>query len=113
MALPVWLGYVHPPYGLRLIGSTLQLLRQFVEPALQPILFDVVERLVVYSWCSAIGFAAFVGELQHIGPIHLVVQRIEAKTRRSLRFVVQRLLQLLNTWWGLLDSSPIPPSFAA
>ena len=32
--------------------------------------------------------------------IHLVVQGVEAKTRRSLRFVVQRRLQLLNTWWS-------------
>ena len=75
-SFPIRLGYVHPPHGLWSIGSTLQLLRQFVEPSLRAILLDVLKRLVVYSWCSAIGFAAFVGKLQHIRPN-------ETKTRVS------------------------------
>ena len=46
------------------------------------------------------GFAAFVGESQNVLPVHLVIQRVEAKVGRFLRFVVQRRLQLLNTFWG-------------
>jgi hypothetical protein len=98
--LPVRLWYIYPPHGLRLIGSAFQRLRQFVEPSLQPILPDVLERLVVYSCCSTVGLAAFIGERQHIRPIHFVVQGVKAKTRRFLRFLVQRRLQLLNTQWS-------------
>src|SRR5258708_6399291 len=89
-----------PPYGLRSIRSTFQLLRQFVQPLLHPILFDVLEGLAIYSCCSAIGFATFIGECQNVFSVHLVVQDIEAKVGRSLRFVVQRRLQLLTTQWS-------------
>jgi len=37
-------------------------LRQFVQPLLHPVLLDVIERLAVYSCCSAIRFATFIGE---------------------------------------------------
>src|SRR6266481_9636664 len=46
---PVRLGYIHPPYGLRSIRSTFQLLRQFVQPLLHAVLFDVLKRLAVYA----------------------------------------------------------------
>src|SRR6266513_2392386 len=88
---------IHPPYGLRSIRSTFQLLRQFVQPLLHPVRFDVLERLAVYACCSAVRFATFVGKSHHVFSVHLVVQSIEAKVGRSLRFAVQRLLQLLNT----------------
>src|SRR5216683_698585 len=52
------------------------------------------------SCCSTIGVAAFIGVNQNVLPIHLVVQSIEAKTGRFLRFRVQRRLQLLNTCGG-------------
>jgi hypothetical protein len=87
-----------PPYGLRLIRSASQLLRQFVQPLRHSVPFDVLKRLAIYAGCSAIGFAAFVGENQNVLSVHLVVQSIEAKVGRSLRFVVQRRLQLLNAW---------------
>src|SRR6202043_1533287 len=106
-------GFPPPPYGLRSIRSSFQLLRQFVQPLLRPVLFDVLERLAVYSCCSAIRFATFIGECHHVFSVHLVVQSIEAEIGRSLRFVVQRRLQLLNTQWSCLGSSPIPRSFVA
>src|SRR5207302_2182112 len=49
---------------------------------------------------STVGFAAFVGEGQNVLPVHLVVQSVETKARRFLRFHVQRRLQLLNTCGG-------------
>jgi len=76
-----------------LISSALQLLCQFVQPSLYSVRLDVLERLIVHSCCSAIGFAARVGECQNVLAIHLVVYGIEAKARRFLRFVVQRRLQ--------------------
>jgi hypothetical protein len=83
-----------------LIGSAFQLLRQFVQPTLYTVRLDVLERLIVHSCCSAIGFAARVGECQNVLAVHLVVQGMEANAGRSLRFVVQRRLQLLNACWG-------------
>jgi hypothetical protein len=72
--------------GHWLIGSAFQLLRQFVQPSLSSIRLDVLEGLAVDSCCSALGFAAFIGECQDIFPVHLVVQRVETKVGRFLRF---------------------------
>ena len=103
---------MNPPHRPRLIGSTFQLLRQFVQPALCSVRFDVVERLFIYPRCSAVGFAAFVGERQYVLPVHLVIQRIEAKVRRFLRF--RRVTQPVTSehFPGLLGSSPIPSSLS-
>jgi Ca-activated chloride channel homolog len=48
----------------------------------------LLNRVREMASCSAVGFRALVGERQHVPPVHLVVQRIEAKIRRFLRFVV-------------------------
>jgi len=80
--------------------SALQLLRQFVQPALFSVRLDVLERLIVHSCRSAIGFAARVGECQNVLAVHLVVQGVKAEAGRFLRFVVQRRLQFLNACWG-------------
>jgi hypothetical protein len=76
------------PHRLRLIGSTFQFLRQFVQPPLHTVLLDVLKCLVVHSGCSAIGFATFAGIHQNIPAAHLVVQRIETRVGRFLRFCV-------------------------
>ena len=56
-----------------------------VRPTTVPCLrFDVRERLVVHSRCSAVGLAVFVGIGQNISPIHLVVQRMETKAPTAL-----------------------------
>ena len=94
--LAVRLGDVHPPDRRRTVRPALQLLRQFAQPPLQPIRLDVLERLPVHARRSLIGLAAVVGEGQHVLAVHLVVQRVEPVARRSLRFGVQRHLQLLN-----------------
>ena len=86
--LPIRLRYINPPHRKGSIGSTFQLLRQFVQPSLYPIRLDVLERLIVHSCRSAIGFRASAGKCQNILPVHLVVQRIETKVRRFLRLAV-------------------------
>ena len=48
--------------------------------------------LLLRHWLCNISY-----ECHHVFSVHLVVQRIEAKVRRFLRFGVQRRLQLLNT----------------
>src|SRR5882762_9931835 len=47
--LPLRLGYVDPPHRKWLIGSTFRLLRQFVQPPLLAVRFDVLACLVVHS----------------------------------------------------------------
>src|SRR5665213_765582 len=90
--LPPGLRDVHPPHREWSIGPTFQFLRQFVQPSLCTVRFDVLERLIVYSSCAAISLATFVGKSQNVSSVHFVVQSIETKVRRSLRFVVQRCL---------------------
>src|SRR5437868_2117994 len=91
---PSGLGMYTRRTGSGWIGSLLQLLRQFVQPSLFSVRLDVLERLAVDSRRSAIGFAAFIGESQNVLSVPLVIQRIEAKVGRFLRFIVQRRLQL-------------------
>jgi hypothetical protein len=94
------LRYVNPPHREWSILLTFQFLHQFVQPSLRSIRRDLLERLIIYSRRATIGFRAFIGKGQYVLPVHLVVQRVEAKVRRFLRFVVQRRLQLLNTFRG-------------
>jgi hypothetical protein len=56
-----------------------------VPPSLYSVRLDVLEPLAIHSCRSAVGFAAFIGESQNVLPVHLVVQRIEAKAGRFLR----------------------------
>jgi len=53
-----------------------------------PVGLDVLEPQVIDSRCAAIGFAAGVSEPQYVLPVHLVVQSVETKVRRFLRFRV-------------------------
>jgi hypothetical protein len=47
--------------------------------------YDVFKALMIDSGCAAIGFAAGVAERQKV---HAVIQGLETKVRRSLRFRV-------------------------
>ena len=97
--LAIRLGYVHPPHGLRTIRLLAEFIRQFAQPPPQPVLGNLVERLPIDPRCPAVGLAAGVRLDQHVPAIQLVVQRIETVVWRSLRFGVQRLLQLPNLLW--------------
>jgi hypothetical protein len=84
LAIRLW--DMHPPHGCRLIPPAFQLLRQFIEPPVQPVLLDVLETLVIHTRRSFVGFAAVVGVNQNVSSIHFVVQGVEPIVRRSLRF---------------------------
>src|SRR5262249_56225211 len=86
--LPIRFGYISPPHRFWLIGSAFQFLRQFVQPSLHPVCLDVLEGLIIYSGCSTIGFAALISECQDVFSVHLVIQSIETKVGRFLRFCV-------------------------
>ena len=68
---PIRLRYIHPSNRKWLVGSILQLLRQFVQPSFYSIRFDVIERLAVDSCRSAIA-----------------LQQSEANARTSLRYTL-------------------------
>jgi hypothetical protein len=62
--------------------------RQFGQPPLDPIRFDVRKVLTVYSWCALVGAALGIGMRQDVFAADLVVQGIEAITGFRLRFRV-------------------------
>src|SRR3569833_33616 len=57
------------------------------------------ERCIRPEW-ALIASAAVVGIFQNVPPIDLVVQGVEAKAGFSLRFGMQRRLELLDTIWS-------------
>ena len=62
---PVW-GCNTRRTGSGRYVSLPQFLRQFVQPPLQPVRLDVLERLAVDPRRAAVGTAAGVGEFQHV-----------------------------------------------
>ena len=98
----------HAAHGVRPIRSSSQFGRQFVEPAVAPVRLDVLEGLAVHPRGAVVGAAALVGELQDVPSIHLVVQRVEPITRRSLRFGMQRRLEFLNLRWRCEAHANLP-----
>jgi hypothetical protein len=73
-----------------------QVVRQFVQPLLNAVFFDVRELLAVDPRRTTVGTAAVEGEAQDVATVQLVVQRIEAIAGRSLRFGMQSLLEFPN-----------------
>ena len=98
----------HTTHGVWLIRSFPQFRRQFVEPTVATIRFDVVEGLAISSRCAVVRTAPQVGELQDVPSIHLVVEPVEPIPRRSLRFGMQRRLEFLNLWWRCEAHANLP-----
>ena len=96
--LAVRLRDINPTHGLRPIRSLTEFFRQFVHPSLPAIRLDGVERLAVHPSRSSVLEAAAVGKPNYVLTIHLVVKSIEAIRGRTLRFGMQRLLELPNLW---------------
>ena len=72
--------------------------RQFAKPPPHPVRVDIREVLAVYSRCALVGAAQGIGMRQDVFAADLVVQGVEAILGFCLRFRVQRLLQLLNSF---------------
>src|SRR5271169_5938917 len=62
--------------------------RQFGQPPLDPIRFDVRKVLAVYSRCALVGAALGIGMRQNVLAADLVVQGVEPITGFRLRFRV-------------------------
>ena len=75
-----------------LIGSSVLLVperkRQFAEPPLNAIRFDIREVLTIYARRALVGAALGPGMRQDVLTADLVVQRVEAEASFSLRFRV-------------------------
>ena len=95
--LPIPLRYPHPPHRRGTVGLLPQLPRQLPKPLPHTPRLDALERLAVHTRSPARSAAAFEGVGQHVRPVHLVVELVEAKLRFRLRFRMQRLPQLLDT----------------
>ena len=94
--LPVRFRQINPPDRLRLVPFRSQFLRQFAQPAFDAVLLDVRKRLPIDAGRTAVGTALFPSGLQHVAAIHLVVQRVETKAGRTLRFGMQRRTEFLQ-----------------
>ena len=97
LSLPLAFGI-----NTRLIGRSVPLLperkRQFGQPPLHAMRFDIRKVLAVHARCALVRAALGIGMRQDVVAADLVVQRVEAITGFCLRFRVQRHLQLLNTF---------------
>jgi hypothetical protein len=87
---------VHSPNRLWMIRPIPEFFRRFVQPSLQPSGLDVLERLTIHTCGPAVNTAAAVGVCQDILSVQLVTEAIEAVVGRSLRFGMQRRLQIPN-----------------
>src|ERR1035438_10023706 len=79
----------HPPHWLWLICLIAEFLSEAVLPLLQPSRLDVLEALPIHSWRTMIGSRQFVGMVQNILSIHLVVELVEPEFRLVLRLSIQ------------------------
>src|SRR5436190_21416579 len=95
--LAIGLRDKHASNGIRSVAFLSERKRQFTEPSLNSIHFDVRELLTVHTRRALVGAALRISMSQDIVTADLVVQGIEAIPGFCLRFRVQRHLQLLNT----------------
>jgi len=95
-SLAIRFGDEHASHRLGAVRLGFQVRRQFVQPPVQPVRLDVLERLAVDPRRAVVGTTAGVGPPQHVPSVHLVEQRVEPIAGRPLRFGVQRLLEFLN-----------------
>ena len=83
---------------IRLVALLPERKRQLAKPPLDAIRLNVREVLTVYPRCALVRATLRVGVCQDVITADLVVQRVEAIAGFCLRFRVQRLLQLLNSF---------------
>jgi hypothetical protein len=85
------------PDRSRSVGLLPERKRQFTEPPLDPIRLDIRKILAVHTRRALVGAALGIGMRQNIFTADLVAEGVETIAGFSLRFGMQRRLQLLNT----------------
>ena len=83
-----WLRDKHSPDRIRSVAFLFERKRQFVQPSLHPIRFDIGEILTIHPRCALVGAALGIGMRQNVFTINLVVQGVEAIAGFRLRFRV-------------------------
>ena len=78
----------HSSDGVRSVSLLPERKRQFTEPPLHPVRFDIYEVLSIYTRRALVGAALGVGVSQDVLAVNLVVQGVEAVTGFCLRFRV-------------------------
>jgi len=96
--LAVGLRDEHSSYRVRSVSLLPERKRQFTQPPLHPVRFDVRKVLPIHARCALVRAALSPSVGQDVIAGNLVVQGVEAIARLCLRFRVQRHLQLLNTF---------------
>ena len=96
---PIGLRDIHPANRRRTITLVPQPLRQFSNPSAHSIGLDLLEADSIDSGCPAVGTASPPRLGQNILPTELVIERVKPITRISLRFGMQRFLQLPELKW--------------
>ena len=95
------LGYPHTQEGLGLVLARVQLLPPPFQPPLQAPGLDPGKALAVHPRRPRIGAAATIGFLQDVLTTDLVPEAVEAESRFSLSFRLQRGLERLNRTSGV------------
>ncbi len=96
LSLPLAFGMYTRLIGSGRYVSCLSGKRQFAQPSLDPIRFDLVKVLTVHARRTLVGATLGVGVRQNVFAADLVVEGVEAVAGFCLRFRVQRRLQFLN-----------------
>src|SRR6266496_6400827 len=79
----------HPSHRLWFVCLASQFLSEPVDPFLQPSRLNILETRPIHSRRSIIGSRQFIGMVQNIFPVHLVVELIETVLRLLLRLPIQ------------------------
>ena len=79
----------YPPHRLWLVCLAPQFLPKAVHPLSQPLRLDGLEALPIHPRRPMVGSRQFVGMVQNIFSIHLVVELIKAEFRLVLRLSIQ------------------------
>jgi len=88
LSLPLAFGIKHSSDRLRAVCLLPERKRQFSQPPLDPVRFNVHKVLTVYSRCALIGTTLGIGMRQDVFTADFVVQGVEAITGFCLRFRV-------------------------
>jgi hypothetical protein len=86
--LAIGLWNKHSSDRVRSISPLSERKRQFTQPPLDPIRFDVRKVLFVHPRCTLVRATLGIGMRQDIFSVNLVVQGIKAEARLCLRFRV-------------------------
>jgi hypothetical protein len=91
-------GYPYPAHGLGPIGFLPWFLDRLFQPAVHPSSLNRLESHPVHTRCATVATAAPPRVPENVFAIQLVIETVKPAGRLSLRFGMQRLLELPDTF---------------